>query len=201
MNRSAATRFPIHELLRERWSPLAFAERPVSPEVLGSLMEAARWAPSCYNEQPWAIILAQRSDPAEFERLASCLVDANRVWAGRAPVLGIAVAKLAFDRNGQPNTHAWYDLGQAMALLSVQAVAQGLCVHQMAGFDPQRAREVCAIPATHAPAAMFALGYYGQTSDLPDNLRPRETTARSRKDLMTFVFDGRWGQTPSFVQV
>jgi nitroreductase len=196
MSHSATTRFPLHELLRERWSPLAFSDRPVASDVLGSLLEAARWAPSCYNEQPWALLFAQRSEPAEFERLASCLVDANRVWAGRAPVLGIAVAKLNFDRTGQPNAHAWYDLGQAMALLSVQAVALGLCVHQMAGFDPQRAREACAIPATHVAATMFALGYYGKPADLPDNLRAREAAARARKRLDTFVFAGRWGVVP-----
>jgi len=194
MERPAQTAFLIHELLRRRWSPLAFGDRPVTPEQLGSLFEAARWAPSCYNEQPWSFIVATREHPKEFERLAGCLVEANQAWARAAPVLVLAVAKRCFDRNGQENRHAWYDLGQAVALLTVQAEAMGLRVHQMAGFSAHKARELYSIPDSHEPATAFAIGYYGRHEQLPESLRPREVGPRVRKSLSEFVFSACWGQ-------
>ncbi len=195
MERPAETRYPIHNLLRDRWSPLAFADRPVTLEQLGSLFEAGRWAPSCYNEQPWSFIVATREQPAEFQRLASCLVEVNQAWACAAPVLVLAVAKRHFDRNGQENRHAWYDLGQAVALLTVQAEALGLRVHQMAGFSPEKARELFNIPASHEPVTVFAVGYYGRHEQLPESLRQREVGPRQRKSLPEFVFRGGWGRS------
>lgn len=194
MERPADHCFPLHEPLRQRWSPLAFADRPVSPELLGSLFEAARWAASCYNEQPWAFVLATRDQPADFERLASCLVEANRAWAARAPVLFVTAAKRTFDRAGEANRHAWYDLGQAVANLAIQATSLGLYVHQMAGFDPERARAVCRIPASHEPATMIAVGYYGEQAALAPALQERERGARTRHPLGSFAFAGTWGQ-------
>jgi nitroreductase len=199
MERPAQTAHPIHDLLRCRWSPLAFADRALTAEQLGSLLEAARWAPSCYNEQPWSFIVATRDQPAEFDRLASCLVEANQVWARQAPVLMLSVARLRFDRNGQENRHAWYDVGQAAAHLTFQAAALGLYVHQMAGFSPEKARELFGIPATHEPVSALALGYYGEHDHLPENLRQRERGPRQRKALRNFVFTGRWGQPAAFL--
>ena len=193
MERSAQTTYPIHDLLRQRWSPLAFSDRPVDRRILGSLLEAARWAPSCYNEQPWSFIVATRDGLAEFEQLAACLVPQNRLWAGRAPVLMLSVAALCFRRNGQENRHAWYDVGQAVAHLTVQAAAEGLYVHQMAGFLPDQARRAFSIPDTHAPVSMLAVGYYGDPAGLPEELRKREQAPRQRKELRDFVFGG--GQT------
>lgn len=175
----------IHELLASRWSPRTFSARPVEPEKLTQLFEAARWAPSCYNAQPWNFIVATREDAEGYNRLLSTLMDANRQWAVQAPVLILAVAKLDFPHNGRPNRHAPYDLGQAVANLTVQATALDLRIHQMGGFDPQLARELFAIPRGYEPVAALALGY---------QQGPAEGQARTRKPLADFVFSGSWGR-------
>ena len=134
MPKVAETRYPIHELLRERWSPRAFADRMVEPEKLRSLLEAARWAPSSSNEQPWSFIVATKEHAGEYERLLSCLVEGNVRWAQHAPVLMLSVATLVFERNQKPNRHAFHDVGLAVENLIIQGTALGLFVHQMAGF-------------------------------------------------------------------
>lgn len=192
MDKRATTAFPIHDIIANRWSPRAFAKRPVSREHLGSLLEAARWAPSCYNEQPWAFLLATSDDSPSFERLAACLLEGN-VWAKSAPVLMLSVAKLTFERNGKTNRHAHHDVGLAVANLVLQAQALGLCAHQMAGFDLAAARERLAIPADWEPTAMIALGYRGDENGLPETLRERERAPRTRKELSSFVFGASWG--------
>jgi len=191
VNKTAESRYPIHELIAERWSPRAFADRDVEREKLGSLLEAARWAASCFNEQPWSFFVAPRDRTEDFERLASCLVEGN-AWAKSAPVLMLSVAKLAFDRNGKPNRHALHDVGLAAANLTLQAQALGLSVHQMAGFHVGRAREVLAIPDGFEPVAMIAIGYRGDPDSLPDPLKERELTPRLRKQLDAFVFGSGW---------
>ncbi len=133
---------PVHELIAARWSPYAFATRPVSKADLLSLFEAARWAPSSYNEQPWSYLLATREDPEAFARMLSCLVEGNRAWAKAAPVLALGCTRLAFARNGQPNAAALHDLGLASANLCLEATARGLAVHQMIGILPDRVREL-----------------------------------------------------------
>ena len=176
----------IHELLARRWSPRTFSSRPVEPAKLAQLFEAARWAPSSYNAQPWAFILTTREDAEGYNRLLSTLVDANRQWAQQAAVLILAVAKLDYDHIARPNRHALYDLGQAVANLTFEATALDLHLHQMGGFDPRSARELFAIPAGYEPVAVLALGY--QEGPLPD------PAARTRKPLTDFVFSGSWGR-------
>lgn len=198
-NKSADTSYPIHEFLRERWSPRAFADRPVPTEQLVTILEAARWSPSAFNEQPWSFIVAMREDQVAFERVLSCLKEGNVVWAQHAPVLMIAVAKMAFDRNGKPNRHAFYDVGQSMAHLTFQAAAEGLVLHQMAGFSPEKAREVFTIPETHEPVTALAVGYIGEPDALPDDLREREMADRSRNPLSSFVFTEGWDIPSSYV--
>jgi nitroreductase len=190
-NVQAAGQGSLHELLARRWSPREFAARPVEPAKLAQLFEAARWAPSCYNAQPWSFIVATRDDAEGYNRLLGTLVEANRAWAERAPVLILAVARLDFPHNAAPNRHALYDLGQAAAHLTVEATALGLYVHQMGGFDPKAAREVFAIPAGYDPVAVMAVGYY-------DGPAP-EPAARSRRELADFVFSGSWGRTAAGV--
>ncbi len=192
-------RVAVHELIRERWSPRAFADRPVADEVLRSLLEAARWAPSSLNEQPWSFIVAPRGDGPAYERLLSTLAEGNARWARRAPVLILSVAKQNFDRNGNPNRHAFHDLGLAVANLVFQATALGLGVHQMAGFDAEKARGLFEIPPGHEPCAVIALGYLGTPESLPEPLRARERAPRRRKPLEEFVFRGRWGEVSSRV--
>jgi nitroreductase len=171
----------------------------VEKEKMLALFEAARWAPSCFNEQPWSFIVATREDPAEYERILACLVESNIRWARQAPVLMISVAKLNFSYNDKPNRHAFHDVGLAVENLIVQAGVLGLYVHQMAGFHRDRARETYAIPETHAPVTGIALGYLGDAEKLPEDLREREQARRERNPLERFVFSGTWNQTSSLL--
>jgi nitroreductase len=198
MEKRAATDYEIDPLLARRWSPRAFSERTVDKAVLCSLFEAARWAPSCFNEQPWSFLLADRENAAEFDRLASCLSPGNH-WARRAPVLMLSVAALDFAKNSKPNRHAYHDVGLAVENLVIQATAMGLVAHQMAGFDVEKAREVFRIPARHDPVAMIALGYPGDPDSLPEDLRKRELAQRSRKPIRKFVYSGHWGESAAIV--
>lgn len=181
----------IHDLLARRWSPRAFSSRPVEPERLTQLFEAARWAPSSYNAQPWAFIVATREDAEGYTRLLSTLVEPNRQWAQQAPVLILAVAKLDYIHADRPNRHAFYDLGQAVANLTFQATSLDLRIHQMGGFDPGAARELFAIPKGFEPVAVLALGYQDEPAAEPG--------ARARKPLTDFVFSGSWGRAATEV--
>ena len=200
MGKTADTEHPIQQLLAERWSPYAFAEREVSAEDLRSLFEAARWAPSSYNEQPWSYILATRTQRAEFERLLSCLVDANQTWAKNAPVLALGITRTSFTRNDRPNAAAEHDLGLAAGNLLVEAGARGLVVHQMIGIRPDRARELYGIPEHSQALTALAIGYLGDPSTLPENLRERDLAPRTRKNLSEFVFEGRFGEAAAIVK-
>ena len=188
----AQTDYSIHELLAQRWSPLAFSGQPVSPADLGSVLESARWAASSYNEQPWSFIVATQAEVAEFDRLLSCLAEGNQEWAKAAPVLMISVAKLTFTQNGVENRHAFHDVGAASTSMAIQATALGLYLHQMAGFDVAKAIELFQIPLGYKPVTAIALGYLGDAQALPGKLQQREATDRSRKPLSDFVFTGSW---------
>ncbi len=193
LRKPAKTASPIHDLLAHRWSPRAFDSRPVDPDKLRSLFEAARWAPSSFNAQPWYFIVATKDDPENFQRVLDCFVERNQAWAKNAPVLAVSVAKMQFD-NAKPNRHAFHDVGQATANLALQATALGLEIHQMAGIDPEKARQIFGIPEGYEAVAGIALGYPGDPASLPDQLRERELAPRERKPLDAFVFTGRWGQ-------
>ena len=195
MDKPAPAAHPIHPLAAQRWSPHAFdPKRTVDDKALASLLEAARWSPSSYNEQPWAYVLGRlHEDPQSHARVLSCLVPGNQRWAKDAPVLMIAVAKLNFDRNGKPNRHHMHDVGQSLAWLTMQAESMGLRVHQMAGIDPDACRRELGIPEGWEPATGVAIGYPGPVDQLPDDLKARETAARSRKPLSDHVFIGQWG--------
>lgn len=193
MNNSASTAYPIHDLLAERWSPRSFADRSLDDEQIGSMLEAARWAPSCFNEQPWSFLVAKREDREGFERLASCLMDGN-AWAKEAPVLLLATARLAFERNDKPNRHALHDVGLAAQSLVIQAQALGLSTHQMAGFDGERARQLLGIPEGIDPVSMIAVGYRAEPGSLPDALREREIAPRVRKEIDAIAFGATWGE-------
>jgi nitroreductase len=199
MRKPAPTDLPINDLIRNRWSPRAFSDQLVEPAVLASLFEAARWAPSSSNEQPWAYLVATKNDAENFTKTLGVLVEFNAGWARHAPVLVLAVSELKFHANGSPNRNAFYDTGAATALLSVEATARGLSVHQMAGFDPVRAKQVFEIPADWEPIAAIAIGYPGDHQSLPEKLRNREVAPRTRKPLSEFVMSGRWGHTSPIV--
>ncbi|HWF14134.1 MAG TPA: nitroreductase family protein [Candidatus Acidoferrales bacterium] len=195
LKKKAETQFPIHEIIGQRWSSRAFSERPVEPEKLISILEAARWAASSANEQPWAFLVATGDNRKNYEAMAGVLVDSNRTWAEKAPVLILVFAHTQFAKNGNPNRYALHDVGQAVANLSLQATALGLTVHQMAGFNAEAARERFAAPADWQPVSVIALGYPGDPESLAEKLREREIAERQRKPLDTFVFSGAWGHT------
>jgi nitroreductase len=191
---TAQTEFPILPVLAERWSALAFSSRPVERDKMERLFEAARWAPSCANEQPWMFVVTHHGTEG-FNRMAECLVDGNW-WAKNAAVLMLSVARMTFSRNGTPNRHGMYDTGAAVSNLLAQAVAEGLVVHQMAGYDVEKAREVVQIPEHDTPCAMIALGYYGDHDSLPEKYRLREETPRQRRPQSEFVFADVMGAGP-----
>lgn len=198
MEKLAPTQYPIHDLLRRRWSPRAFADRMVEQESLHRLFEAARWAPSSNNEQPWRFLMATKADKAEYDRFFNCLKEGNKRWAHQAPVLILSVASLTFEEDGTPNRHAFHDTGMAVLSLAVQATELGLMVHQMAGYDVDKARTEFNVPEGYDPVAMIAVGYPGDPSSLPDRLRDRELAPRTRKPIEQLVFAGTWG-TPATI--
>jgi nitroreductase len=197
--KKAVTDHPIQQVLAERWSPYGFEARPVSEADLRSLFEAARWAASSYNEQPWNYLVATRENPQEFGRLLSCLVEANQAWAKAAPVLVLGVVSLQFAKNKQDNRAAVHDLGLAAGNLSAEATGRGLSVHQMIGILPDKAREVYQIPEHFEAWTAMAIGYKADPARLPEALKERDLVPRQRRPLGKFVFTGQWGQPSPLV--
>jgi nitroreductase len=193
LEKIATSDHPVHSLIVERFSPYVFADRSISAADLASLFEAARWAPSSYNEQPWRYLVARREDAEAFARLLSCLVEANQVWARFASALALGVCVKTFARNGKPNRAAEHDLGLAAGNLCAEATARGIQVHQMIGILPDRARELFGIPPEAEALTGIAIGYAGENAAAPDALRERDRVSRQRKPLAEFVFSGRWG--------
>ncbi|HEY3289882.1 MAG TPA: nitroreductase family protein [Anaerolineae bacterium] len=192
MQNPAQNEHPIHELLQARWSPRAFSNQQVEPEKLLALFEAARWSPSGGNSQPWSFIVVTQNDREIFDKLVNTTSGRNMAWSRLAPVLVLTVAK-----PGRPGTpigrYSYYDAGQSVAHLSLQASALGLYVHQMAGFDNAKVRELFQLPAETEPMTLIAIGYYGDAENLPQDLRERETMPRTRKPLSEFVYGPQWG--------
>ena len=200
MEKLAPAQYHIVDLIARRWSPRAFQERPVEPEKLKSLFEAARWAPSSSNEQPWRFLVATKEQRSDYDKLLNCLSERNVKWASRAPLLILSVASLLFEDDGNPNRHAMHDTGLAVENLVLQATALGLQAHQMAGYDVEKARKECQIPSGFEPVAMIAVGYPGDLAVMPDYLRERELKPRERQPIEDFVFSAGWGRTSPLVR-
>jgi nitroreductase len=200
MEKPAQTAYPIEDVIARRWSPRAFEEKVIEPDKLKRLFEAARWAPSSNNEQPWRFLVATRDNQSDYEKLFGCLSEGNAKWVFRAPVLMLSVASLLFEDNGRPNRHALHDTGMAVENLVLQATALGLQAHQMAGYDVDRARRECQIPTGFEPVAMIAIGYPGDPAILPDYLRERELKPRDRQPIVDFVFSAGWGRPSPLVR-
>ena len=200
MEKPADTMYPIERVIASRWSPRAFEERPVEPEKLKRMFEAARWAPSSNNEQPWRFLAATRDNQSDYDTLFGCLSQGNAKWVFRAPVLMLSVASLFFEDDGKPNRHALHDTGMAVENLVLQATSLGLQAHQMAGYDVEKARRECRIPSGFEPVAMIANGYPGDPSILPDYLREREVKPRERQPIGDFVFTVDWGRPSPLVR-
>lgn len=187
----ADTTYPLHDLLRRRWSPRAFSSTPIEREKIGSLLEAARWAASSRNLQPWRFLLVEASDAEAHAKMVSCLMDANQTWARKAPLLILVCAQRSPD--GGLARHAFHDCGLAVAHLTLQALSMDLWIHQMAGFSIEKAREDFGVPHDHEPVSILAVGYYGNPADLPENRRALETGPRTRKPLGEIAFRNGWG--------
>ena len=186
---------PIHELVAARYSPYGFEPCPVEQQDLLSCLEAARWAASSFNEQPWSFLVATRQDPGEFDRMLRCLLEANQMWAQHAGVLMLTVVSKTFARNNKPNRVAEHDVGLAVANLSLQATALGLVVHQMAGLNLAKARQTYGIPESHDPLTGIALGHEaGPSRGMETVLGERDRSPRKRHPLASFVFADAWLQ-------
>jgi len=194
---------PSNELLdpiERRKSAMAYDDRKVSAGILRLVFEAARWAPSSFNEQPWRFIVGTRDDPDAHARVASCLSKGND-WARKAPVLVVAIASTNLSRNGRPNAYYAHELGLALQNLMVQATALGLASHPMGGFDKEKAAELLQVPEGYRPMTMVALGYPGDPAALSASDRERELGPRRRKPLDELIFAGRFGEAAGFASV
>jgi len=186
----------IHDIIQNRWSPRAFdANKPVSHDDLLALLEAARWAPSCFNDQPWRFVVCNKNTDADsWQNALTTLAERNQLWAKNAPVLVLSVAMANFNHNDKPNRWAMYDTGAAATSLCLQATALGLIVHQMGGFDAEKARELFHLPSDCTPMAMMAIGYQGDANMLDEDFKVTELAERSRVALYERFYAGRWGK-------
>ncbi|MEX2213832.1 MAG: nitroreductase family protein [Phycisphaeraceae bacterium] len=183
----------IHELISARYSPYAFSPKPVEDDKLVACLEAARWAASSFNEQPWSFIIAARKNEAEFNKAIECLGEPNQAWAKYAGVIMLTVIKTAFTKNGSPNRVALHDLGLAAGNLTLQATALGLHVHQMAGVNLAKVRQTYDVPEGYEPQTAIALGYAADPAEAEDPaFTERDMSPRERKPLREFVFTGQW---------
>jgi nitroreductase len=191
---------PVQEGIRKRWSPYVFADRDVPASDLRSLFEAARWAASSFNEQPWRYIVARKTDPEAFARLLSCLAPGNQEWAKEAPVLALGVIRTRFTRNEKPNRVALHDLGAASAQLTMEATHRGLSVHQMAGIDPDRARSLYGVPEEFLVATALAIGHAGKEEAADSKFRDRDRAPRRRRPLRDSVFQEDWSHPAPWLE-
>ena len=195
-DRIAVTRVPIHEVLAKRWSPRAYdVNRGVSREQLAALLEAARWAPSCNGDEPYRYLIFDRKrDPEGWQKAFDCLSENNRKWVKNVPMLLLSCAGSIFEHNGKPNRYGPHDTGAASVCMALQGAAMGLAVHQMGGYDAQKARAAFGIPEEYTPMAMIAVGYQASPDVLDEETKAKELKPRSRKPLETHFFEGGWGK-------
>jgi nitroreductase len=194
MQKPAITDTPVHDLIAQRWSPRAYdASKPVTQAQIMSLLEAARWAPSCFGDQPWRFVVCDKtSNPQAWQAAFDALVPANQTWAVNAPVLMLICADSLFSHNQKANRWGAYDTGAATENLCLQATALGLVTHQMGGFDGAKARAALGVPEQYEMMAMLSVGYQASTEILPDDLKERELAPRKRKALGELFFNGVW---------
>ncbi|MEX2595904.1 MAG: nitroreductase family protein [Salibacteraceae bacterium] len=186
-NKIPTTQNDVKSFIKNRWSPRAFADQSITQQSLNTLFEAASWAASSMNEQPWNYLYAHRGSEA-YKKMVDCLADGNKTWAKNAAVLVITTSKKHFDRNDKPNRHAMHDLGAANTALLLQALSQDIYGHMMGGFDMEQTLDTFNInPETHEISCFMALGYLGSSDMLDEPLKERELKERSRKPLEAFT--------------
>jgi len=197
MHKPAITQVPVNETIANRWSGRAYdATLSVSHMQVIALLEAARWAPSCFGDQPWRFIVWNRSTDAKaWQQAFDCLAPSNQTWVKDAPVLLLVCADTLFNHNLQPNRWAQYDTGAAAENVCLQASSMGLMAHQMGGFNADSARETFAIPEQYIPMAMLSVGYAAEIASLEGEVLARETATRSRRPINELFFAGSWGKS------
>lgn len=189
----------VNELITKRFSPRAFSERTIDSSIINDLFEAARWAPSSRNEQPWRFIEVTRDDQESFDRMLSVMNESNRIWAENAPLLVLAAAKTDHEFNGYPNRYAFYDTSHAVANFTMQAMTEDIYVHQIGGFNAELARTLFELPDNFEPVIILAAGYRGDVSSLPEHLQVRELAQRRRKELSEIVYSGKFARPAMFL--
>jgi len=198
INKNAKTNYPIHKILEQRWSPRAFDGIKIERSKLQRIFEAARWAPSASNEQPWHFIIGEQGDET-FKMIFETLVEFNQLWVKTAPLAGITVGRIGGLKSGEPSDWYKYDVGQAAAHMSFQATHEGLYVHQMGGFDREKAGELFEIPEGYEAITAFAIGNIGDYKVLHPNLQKSELAERTRKNMDEFVFSNKFGKKSGLI--
>jgi nitroreductase len=196
ISKAIDTAVPVLPLFAERYSGVSYdPDRNVTPEQMLALSEAARWAPSCYGDQPWRYLICDKtSNPSAWDAAWACLLEKNQGWCKSAPVLIIACCDTVLSKTDKPNAFGPYDTGAASVCMCLQAAALGLMTHQMAGFVADKARQLFHIPERFIPLAMMAVGYQLPEARLPEALKTRELAARVRNPLEQNFFAGAWGK-------
>jgi len=199
-DRPAPTTIAIHDLLKRRWSPRAFdPNRPVTREQLKVLLEAGRWAPSCNGDEPWRYLIWDKGrDPQGWQKAYDCLNENNKKWVKNVPLLMLSCAGSAFEATGKPNRWTQHDTGAASVSMALQAVAMGLVIHQMGGWDADKARAAFAIPPEFTPMAMIAVGYQASPDILDEETKAKEMRPRGRKPVAERFYEGGWGKGVAF---
>ena len=195
--KQAASDYTIHPLVASRWSPRAYSLKPIETDKLQRIFEAARWAASANNLQPWHFLVGFKGDNV-YNKIFATLVEFNQLWATNAPVLVLAIGKTS-NLKGEPNKSCSYDLGQAVATLSLQAMHEGIYAHQMGGFNATEAAILLEIPADFEILVAFTLGYLGEAELLHPNLLKLETSPRTRRPIGESVFTGSFGHSADFL--
>ncbi len=188
MIKEAITKHPVHELIRKRWSARAFSKKNIADDTLFTLFEAARWAASSNNEQPWRYIYAKREDKEIFDEMVDCLMPGNQPWAKNAAVLILCIIKTTAGPENRPNFVAQHDAGLANATLLLQAISENIYGHMMGGYDKKKTKEQFNIPDGYETVLIMALGYLDSADALEEPFKTREITPRSRKELSEFIF-------------
>ncbi len=195
LRKPAITSQPVHDLIRQRWSPRSFTDQPVDNDTLVALFEAARWSASCNNLQPWRYILATKNDPDAWETAQNCTLDRNQRWTRTAPVIGYVLAEPIDLPSGHANVWHQFDAGMASAQLTIEAESRGLVVHQFAGIDFKAVRETYDVPDHVDVICGIVLGYQGEPEALIEDLPGREIEERERHPLSDFIFKGKYGES------
>lgn len=195
ITKPAITSEKIHDIIQNRWSPRAFdASKLIADDTVQALLEAARWAPSCMNEQPWRFLVCNKANQKDaWQALLGCLAEKNQQWAMNAPLLLLAVAMKNFNQNQKANRWAAYDTGAASLNICLQATAMGLVTHQMGGFDVEQCKQQFHLPEDCTPMSVIAVGYQAEAEQLNDEFKQRELAERSRADLKERFHFGCWG--------